>query len=106
GSNYLCFPCVIIFHNNPFGYQHIEEQNITNPNARIILDYNASLLKHEDPNYRLGKINVGTYELRYKKGIVVSLGLISDPFLDNKKFDRFLDSLFLKYAKLTGKSNE
>ena len=41
GSNYLCFPCVIIFHNNPFGYEHIEEQNITNPNARIILDYNA-----------------------------------------------------------------
>ena len=106
GSNYLCFPCVIIFHNNPFGYQHNEEQNITNPNARIILDYNASLLKHESPTYRLGKINVATYELRYKKGIVVSLGFMSDDILDNERFDRFFDSLLLKYAKLTGKSNE
>jgi hypothetical protein len=100
GSNYLCFPCVITFGNNSFGYQHVEEQNITNPNARIILDYNASLLSHESPTYKLGKITVATYELRYKNGIVVSLSIWSDDLLDNEIFKRFLDGLLLKYAKM------
>jgi hypothetical protein len=43
GSNYLCcFDDDIIFRNNPFDIKHDEEQYITNPRGKILLDYNAT----------------------------------------------------------------
>ena len=44
GSNYLCFTCRITFVNNPFSYNHHEEQYITNTNDTLFLNYNASVL--------------------------------------------------------------
>ena len=44
GSNYLCYSCDLRFTNNPFEYNHHEEQYITNPKAKILLDYNATLV--------------------------------------------------------------
>jgi hypothetical protein len=48
GSNFLCYLCNFRFDNNPFGYRHLEEQNITNPKAKILLDYNASIIHHQN----------------------------------------------------------
>lgn len=42
GSNYLCSSCKIVFTVNPFGYNHREEQLLTNANDTILLNYNAS----------------------------------------------------------------
>jgi hypothetical protein len=46
GSNYLCYSCDITFANDPWEYQHHEEQYITNHNDKILMNYNASLLHY------------------------------------------------------------
>jgi glutaredoxin-related protein len=94
GSNYLCcFDDDIIFRNNPFDIKHDEEQYITNPHAKILLDYNATENK---PNPR--KFVVATYELEYKKGRVLTLGLYTDDLKGNQRFWRFFDSLIFQYV--------
>ena len=57
GSNFYCASCTVIFGNNPFQYAHYEENYITNPNAKILIDYQAK----SDLNYP-----IGAYELKYK----------------------------------------
>ena len=95
GSNYLCYQCVSRFTNDPFEYRPHEEQYITNQNDTLVMNYNAVL-----PNHLIihTKPVIGTYELNYQKGKVVALGIYSDDIISNTKFDRFFDSLLLKYA--------
>ncbi|HEY9490684.1 MAG TPA: N,N-dimethylformamidase beta subunit family domain-containing protein, partial [Nitrososphaeraceae archaeon] len=90
GSNYkCCFSDEFIFRNDPFGITHVEEQAITNPKAKILLDYNATINK-PDP----GKFVIATYELEYKKGKVITLGLYTvNKLFENERFLRFFDSL-------------
>jgi hypothetical protein len=96
GSNYLCcYGYKIRFANNPFDYIHNEEQHVTNPNATVLLDYNATVLEDRyefDPQ-------VATYLLDYKKGMTIALGLYSDDILSNDRFQRFFDSLLLEYGR-------
>lgn len=94
GSNYLCAICHISYVNNPFGYIHHEEQYVTNPKDIILLSYPFANL---DPNISK-KMVVATYELNYNKGKVIALGLYSDDIINNGVFDRFFDSLLVKYA--------
>ena len=96
GSNYLCYSCQITFANDPFEYKHHEEQYITNPNDKILMNYNASLLNY--PTTSLKKPLIATYELDYKGGKVVSLGIYSDDIITNDKFDRYFNGLLLQYA--------
>src|SRR4030095_7772080 len=100
GSNYCnCFDDDIRFGNNPFGVRHNEEQNVTNPKVKILLDYNAT---DNDPKPK--HLRIATYELSYKKGKVITLGLYTDDLLFyNDKFKRFFDSLFFYYV--VGKQN-
>jgi hypothetical protein len=95
GSNYACcFSYEFIFHNDPFGITHVEEQAVTNPKAKILLDYNATINK-PDP----GRYVIATYELEYKKGKVITLGLYTvNKLFENERFLRFFDSLLFQYA--------
>jgi N,N-dimethylformamidase beta subunit-like protein len=95
GSNFLCcWSLKIKFNNNPFGMKHDEEQHITNPKAKILLDYNAT---EDEPNPR--KFTVATYELEYKKGKVIALGFYADHLKGERdRFWRFFDSLLYRYA--------
>ncbi|NAL78776.1 hypothetical protein [Nitrososphaera sp. AFS] len=95
GSNYLCYTCNISFANDPWEYQHHEEQYITNNNDKILMNYNASLIKY--PIRTLRPI-IATYELNYQKGKVISLGIYSDDIITNKKFVHYFDDLVLRYA--------
>jgi len=95
GSNYLCYSCNITFANDPWEYQHHEEQYITNNNDKILMNYNASLIKY--PIQTLRPV-IATYELNYQKGKVISLGIYSDDIITNKKFDQYFDNLILHYA--------
>jgi len=95
GSNYLCYSCNITFANDPWEYQHHEEQYITNNNDRILMNYNASLIKY--PVRTLRPV-IASYELNYQKGKVISLGIYSDDIVTNKKFDQYFDNLILHYA--------
>ena len=95
GSNYkCCFSWEFIFRNDPFGITHVEEQHVTNPKAKILLDYNATI-NRPDP----GKFVIATYELDYKKGKVITLGIWTvNKLFDNDRFLRFFDSLLYQYA--------
>lgn len=85
-------------YNNPFNFTGEgggEEQyyDKTNPNIKIILDYNSS-----DARYP-----IATYELKYGKGNVIVIGLAAEDILDPclepcHKFYSFIDGLFIKHA--------
>lgn len=94
GSNYLCALCRVSYLDNPFGYLHHEENYITNPSDIILLNYPVSNSETNIPK----KIVVATYELNYNKGKVIALGLYSDDIINKGVFDRFFDSLLVKYA--------
>jgi hypothetical protein len=95
GSNYLCYSCDITFANDPWEYQHHEEQYITNHNDKILMNYNASLLHYPIPSLRPV---IATYELNYQKGKVISLGIYSDDIMTNERFDKYLGNLVLRYS--------
>lgn len=91
GSNYLCYSCKVTIPGNAFQYRHHEEQHVTNPDAQILLNYNASI-EWKTSNSPT-KILLAAYILNYKKGKVISLGIYSDDLMSNKKFGKFFDSL-------------
>jgi hypothetical protein len=93
GSNYLCYSCDITFANDPWEYEHHEEQYITNHNDKILMNYNASLLHYPIPSLRPV---IATYELNYQKGKVISLGIYSDDIITNERFDKYLENLVLQ----------
>jgi hypothetical protein len=95
GGNYkCCFRWEFIFRNDPFGITHVEEHYITNPKAKILLDYNATI-NRPDP----GEFVIATYELEYKKGKVITLGIWTvNKLYENDRFLRFFDSLLYQYA--------
>jgi hypothetical protein len=99
GSNYLCYSCKIVFLNNPFGYRHHEEQYLTNPKDKILMNYNARVVmstkKYHPP---VAKPVIGTYQLNYQKGRVIVLGIYSDDIISNSKFDKFFDGLLLQHT--------
>jgi len=121
GSNYLCYSCNITFANNPFEYKHHEEQFITNPEVKILLDYNATLSEgcfeqpckvqevksnnsdienNKDPTKISKNVRIAAYEHDYKKGKVIALGIYPDGALMNDdRFNRFFDSILLKYTE-------
>jgi hypothetical protein len=99
GSNSICFSCVITFANNPFAYTHHEEQYITNPNDMILLNYNASLLSKNPKSVKNATsahaYMIAAYELNYKKGRVIGLGMYSDDIIYHRNFVGFLDHLLM-----------
>lgn len=99
GSNYLSVNATI-FTNNPFEYSHHEEQHITNSNDKVLLDYNASVTKPISKT-AISKPVVASYELSYKNGKVVVLGIYSDDVITKGRFNQFLDILLLKYTSPT-----
>jgi N,N-dimethylformamidase beta subunit-like protein len=95
GSNFLPCVCPVTFANDPFEYKHHEEQYVTNHNDTILTNYDARLVTKQYIGY---KPVIATYELHYKKGRVIVLGLYSDDILDNLKFDKYFDTLLIQHA--------
>ncbi len=98
GSNYLCYLCKITFLNNPFGYKHHEEQYLTNPNDKILMNYNAVVMSTKKYHPPVARSVIATYKLNYQKGKVMVLGIYSDDVIFNSKFDKFFDGLLLQHA--------
>ena len=96
GSNYANQSSGIIFGNNPFGYLKHEEQFITNPKVKILLDYNATVPTVNPKDFH--DFRIATYEHNYGEGKVIQFGIyLSDDVLNNERFIRFFDSILLKY---------
>ncbi len=74
---------------------HHEEPYVTNPNDLILLNYRASTSikqpKIVDPL-------IATYELNYRKGKVIALGIYSEDIIAKNRFNKYFDSLLVKYA--------
>ena len=87
GSNFYCSSCSVTFDNNPFQYSHYEEQYITNPNAKILIDYQAK----SDLNYP-----IGAYELKSGLGKVISFSIFGDNVVSNNNFLKFFNNLLLE----------
>lgn len=80
GSNFGCSSCLITFNNNPFSYTHYEENYLTNPNARILIDYQAQ----SEYNYL-----IAAYELQYGLGKVLSFGIFGSNIVGDDNFSQF-----------------
>jgi hypothetical protein len=94
GSNYLCYSCKVAMAGNAFQYRHHEEQRVTNPNDRILVNYNASIAKVTSKLPT--KVLVASYVLNFQKGKVIALGIYSDDLIGDKKFENFFDDILLQ----------
>jgi hypothetical protein len=45
---------------------------------------------------------IATYELNYQKGRVIAIGIYSEDIITNGKFNRYFDSLLLRYSSEFG----
>jgi hypothetical protein len=85
GNNFGCgSSCEINFNNNPFSYVHHEENYVTNPNVKILIDYEAQ----STFNYL-----IVAHELKYGHGKVISLGIFGSDIVDNNNFLRFFEDI-------------
>jgi hypothetical protein len=86
GSNFICSQCIITFNNNPFSYTHHEENYVTNPNVKILIDYEAQ-----------SKFNfkIAAHELKYGLGKVIGLGIFGSDVVDNNNFLKFYEDIIL-----------
>lgn len=84
GSNFGCSSCIINFDNNPFSYGHHEENYITNPNVKILLDYQAK----SEFDYL-----IAAHELPFGKGKVIGLGIFGTDVVHNDNFLKFVDTI-------------
>ena len=99
GNNYD-----IKFKTNPFNYTHFEEQYITNPNVKVILDYRADAPNIADFGYP--KPEIAIYEMEYLKGKVIVFSIFSDHLIDegyfignvkgHENFMKFFNTLLLR----------
>jgi hypothetical protein len=86
GRNYCGNFCHVTFNNNPFSYTHHEEQYITNPNVKILIDYQAQ----SQSNFL-----IAAYELKYGLGKVVSFGIFADDVFEDNNLLSFYEDIIL-----------
>src|SRR5215210_6748401 len=108
GSNFIEIPANenVTFSNNPFNYDHSEEQIVTNPNAKIIFDFGVM----EDVLYEIGDDEIHTmqhfpnfgkvaiYEMISGKGKVINIGIYAHKLEDNEAFLDFYEEEILSRA--------
>jgi parallel beta-helix repeat protein len=93
GSNYLDVTDRVLFGNNPFNYPHVEEQYVTNPNAKIIHDFEAFNISKPFSN-----ATVAMYMMNHDKGKVINLGIWGHLLLNNTDFIDYFDNVILPLA--------
>ena len=95
GSNFFDVPSSIKvnFRNNPFNYTHTEEQYITNPKAKILINYETSYSSEKYP-----KPTIATYYMDYGKGRVINLAIWGHTLMDNKAFFNYFDNTIIPLA--------
>ena len=119
GSNYIvnAIEDDIIFDRNPFNYTHFEENQVTNPQAEILLDYKVKFaqpspqepstnpfviggLLKEDPPIQYGDEGktIATYELSSGNGTVIHLGLYAQRLDSNPTFLNYFEKIILPRA--------
>jgi hypothetical protein len=106
GSNYMEDPHYddITFSNNPFNYNHSDDQFVTNPNATIIHDFEVmeetpdEIGDEQNRQHFPGQIVVATYEMRSGKGKVIVLGIYAHTLDDVEAYLDFYNEEILPRA--------
>ncbi len=94
GSNFLDISTnKVRFNNNPFNYTHVEENYVTNPNAKILIDFQAFNITEP-----FSDATVAAYMLNYGNGKVIHLGLWTHTLRDNVEFLEYFDNVILPLA--------
>jgi hypothetical protein len=95
GSNFLDYSSSkpLYFGFNPFNYTHYEEQYLTNPNATVLIDYEAYGFPEEYTN-----ATIATYYMDYGLGRVIHLGLWGHIVDDNSIFIEYFDKILIPLA--------
>ena len=107
----------VIFEKNPFNYKHLEENEVTNPGATILMDYQAKFLKipttEKNPLVVGGLLNsqsdqeiaysdegkkVATYELPSGTGKVIQMGIYSQNLATDPEFLNYFEKIILPRA--------
>jgi hypothetical protein len=99
GSNFLDITSnihTIHFNNNPFDYTHGEEQYVSNPHAKILLDYHVSFLSHK--YVPANATTVATYQMDYGKGKIINLGIWGHELTNNIAFLNYFDNVIIPIA--------
>lgn len=105
GSNFLEVPAAEVnatFSSDHFGYKHIEEQYVTNPQDKIILDFgtlvyeNLALVKYA----KYANATVAAYELDSpnNNGRVIMLSIFAHTIFQNPDFLNFYDTKIIPMA--------
>jgi hypothetical protein len=96
GSNFFDVPSYekVYFANNPFNYTHTEEQYVTNPEAKILIDYHA----YDIPDKSYQHATVATYQMNFGEGRVINLGIWGHVVIDNKAFLNYFDNVIIPLA--------
>jgi N,N-dimethylformamidase beta subunit-like protein/copper-binding protein NosD len=98
GSNFLDVPSNVRVDlaNNPFNYTRSEEQYVTNPKAKILIDYHIHNLPSRYKQYK--NATVATYQMNYKAGTTIALGFWGHKVMHNKSFLNYLDNMIIPLA--------
>ena len=107
GSNFIEIPANenVTFSNNPFNYDHSEEQIVTNPNAEIIFDFGViertpyeigDQIDNEQHFPGFGKVAV--YQMISGKGKIINIGIYAHKLEDNEAFLDFYKEEILSRA--------
>jgi hypothetical protein len=99
GSNFFDVPSTdkVYFANNPFNYTHTEEQYVTNPQAKILIDYHAYDIPRQYSQY-YHNATVATYQMNYQAGKIINLGIWGHVVEDNKAFLHYFDNVIIPLA--------
>ena len=115
GSNFIVNDMrdKVVFEKNPFHYKHFEENELTNPRAIPLMNYEAKfprfptteknpfviggLLKSqsEEIKYSDEGRTVATYELPSGTGKVIQMGIYSQNLVENPEFLNYFEKIIL-----------
>jgi hypothetical protein len=98
GSNFFDVPSTtkVYFANNPFNYTHSEEQYVTNPKAKILIDYDVYGIPSYYKQYQ--NATIATYQMKYKQGKVIDLGIWGHVVEHKKAFISYFDNVIIPLA--------
>jgi len=119
GSNFVVSDMKdqVVFERNPFNYNHFEENEVTNPEANILLDYKAKFAKvpfteknplvvggllkgnsEQEITYSDEGKKIATYELSSGTGKVIQMGIYSQNLVTNEKFLNYFEKIIIPRA--------
>ncbi len=85
------------FKNDAFNYTHEEEQYVTNPQAKIMLNFGAYNVPAKYPR-QFHNVTIAVYKMNYIAGRVINLSIWGHTVDTNQAFLKYFDNIILPLA--------